>query len=119
MKCNPIRGKTQLFQPIPAKVSDAVHQGQYVAAYGRFSACQSDLGDALRDEKRGNVDYFGGGEKVGWWREWHTFFGHAVQTPKIAALGYADAEVVVLARVVVGEEGRKGFGVPEVRSSRR
>lgn len=47
---------------------------------------------------------------MGWRGEWDAFFGHAVKASKVAALRDADAEVIMLTREGIGQEGGEGFG---------
>ncbi len=82
-----------------------MHKWQYVPPYRRFAARESDFGNTLGNEERGQVDYFGSGEKMSGRGERYAFLGHAIQASEVATFGDTDTQIVMLAMVGVGQEG--------------
>jgi hypothetical protein len=101
-----------------SQISNLPHQWKNIAPHGRFSSCQPDLRDTLGNKNGRQEDNLRRCQQFAIWRQWHAFFGHAVDASQIAPLRDGNAQVVMLSVEGIGEEIGEGLRIADAPATR-
>ena len=99
---------------MPGMAASMAHEARQIAAHQRFAAGQANLVDAQRRGDLHEMRDLLEGEQLGAVHEDH-FFRHAVGAAQIAAIGDADAQVVVAASERIDQHG--GYGTSRAKGN--